>query len=57
MRVDFETRRMTVVCAGCRDAFVIDLAEPGLARMLSMFASNHRHAAAGPPAALEVVAD
>ena len=43
VRVDLADRRLSVVCAACRTALVVDLAEPGLNRLLALFASNHSH--------------
>lgn len=49
VRVDFETRRMSLVCSDCRDALSVDLTEPGLSRVLALFASNHSHGARPKP--------
>lgn len=43
VRVDFAARRMSLVCSECRDALSVDLSEPGLTRVLAMYASNHHH--------------
>ena len=43
VRVDLAERRLSVVCAACRTALVVDLTEPGLNRLLALFASNHSH--------------
>jgi hypothetical protein len=56
VRVDFETRRMSLVCADCRDALSVDLTEPGLPRVLAMYASNHSHGARPQPVLREVPA-
>jgi hypothetical protein len=56
VRVDFDTRRMSLVCSDCRDALSVDLTEPGLSRVLAMFASNHSHGARPTPILREVPA-
>ena len=56
VRVDFETRRMSLVCSDCRDALSVDLTEPGLSRVLAMFASNHSHGVRAEPVLREVPA-
>ena len=56
VRVDFETRRMSLVCSDCRDALSVDLTEPGLSRVLALFASNHSHGARVAPVLREVPA-
>lgn len=48
VRVDFSARHIEIACASCGDATSVDLSEPGFARVLAMFASNHRHLGTAP---------
>ena len=43
VRVDWRGRRLSVKCHECRTALVIELEEPGVTRLLALFAGNHRH--------------
>jgi hypothetical protein len=56
VRVDFDGRRLSVVCTQCRDALAVGLGEPVITRLLTLFASNHRHEEPTPFAGLRSVA-
>jgi hypothetical protein len=55
VRVDFSTRAIDIACARCGATSSVDLTEPGFARLLALFASNHRHTTAAPVSSLTVV--
>lgn len=55
--MDFASRAIDVTCSRCGDTSCVDLSEPGFARVLALFASNHRHTQAAPAPTLSVVPD